>query len=177
MAASTLAFRHFEGGDALPAFRARWLLERLQQVCPRISAMAARSVHWAAFDREPSPDEVARVAALLDDGDAGGGDLFGDLIVVMPRLGTVSPWASKATDIAHNCGLALHRLERVIEYRLNTGGSPLATADRDACAALLHDRMTETVAFARDAATHLFDPLSPPPLAHVPLRAQGRVAL
>jgi phosphoribosylformylglycinamidine synthase len=177
MAASTLSIRHFEGGDALPAFRARALLERLQQVCPRISAMAARSVHWAAFDREPSPDEVARVAALLDDGDAGAGDLSGDLIVVMPRLGTASPWASKATDIAHNCGLALHRLERVIEYRLNTGGSPLATADRDACAALLHDRMTETVAFARDAATHLFDPLSPPPLAHVPLRAQGRVAL
>ncbi|HSW25269.1 MAG TPA: hypothetical protein VLJ62_21085 [Burkholderiaceae bacterium] len=50
------------------------------------------------------------------------------MIVVMPRLGTVSPWASKATDIAHNCALPVRRIERVTEYRLLLeGGNALST--------------------------------------------------
>ena len=56
-----------------------------------------------------------RLDALLRYGDAYAGPADGTLIVVAPRLGTVSPWASKATDIAHNCGLALHRIERVTD--------------------------------------------------------------
>ncbi|MFM9087566.1 MAG: phosphoribosylformylglycinamidine synthase, partial [Cyanobium sp.] len=175
---------HFEGGNPLPAFRTQALLARLQDACPRITSLSARIVHWVAFDSEPAHADVDKVAALLDYGDpAGSGDAVGELVVVMPRLGTVSPWASKATDIAHNCGLALHRIERVVEYRLATGtgqfggGQGFDDNERAACAALLHDRMTETVAFQREAAAHLFDPLSPQPLAHVALREQGRMAL
>ncbi|MFM9071912.1 MAG: hypothetical protein ACKOOC_00640, partial [Cyanobium sp.] len=142
---------HFEGGNPLPAFRTQALLARLQDACPRITSLSARIVHWVAFDSEPAHADVDKVAALLDYGDpAGSGDAVGELVVVMPRLGTVSPWASKATDIAHNCGLALHRIERVVEYRLATGtgqfggGQGFDDNERAACAALLHDRMTET---------------------------------
>ena len=109
-------------------------------------------------------------------------------VVVMPRLGTLSPWASKASDIAHNCGLAsVHRVERVTEYRLAlksgllgavTGGAkPLSSDELQACAALLHDRMTESVAFERQAAAHLFDEQPAQPLAHVDLLGAGRGAL
>jgi phosphoribosylformylglycinamidine synthase len=105
------------------------------------------------------------------------------LVLVMPRLGTVSPWASKATDIARNCGLALHRIERVTEYRLPEarllGGQAADDADElQACAALLHDRMTESVAFERDAARHLFDAARTAAAAGARRRAgRGRAAL
>ena len=59
-----------------------------------------------------------QLGALLTYGEPYSGPLDGPLLVVTPRFGTVSPWASKATDIAHNCGLAVHRLERVTEYRI-----------------------------------------------------------
>ncbi|MGC5276130.1 hypothetical protein ACPXAM_23605, partial [Escherichia coli] len=89
-------------------------------------------------------------------------------------LGTVSPWASKATDIAHNCGLPIRRVERVTEFRVVlksgliaglTGGSkPLSAEERDAVAGILHDRMTESVAFERGGAAHLFDELPGKPM-------------
>ena len=71
-----------------------------------------RRARWTRAERE-------RLAALLRYGEPyDGAGRGGALVVVTPRLGTVSPWASKATDIAHNCGLALRRIERVTEYRL-----------------------------------------------------------
>ena len=118
MVSSPLHLMHFEGGDALAAFRARTLLARLQAVCPRVTAVGARHVHWAAFEQTPDRATVDKLAALLQYGDAAQADRGGELVLVMPRLGTVSPWASKASDIARNCGLALHRVERVVEYRL-----------------------------------------------------------
>ena len=179
---------HFEGGDALPAFRARALLPRLQAVCPRIVGIAARFVHWAAFDGPPV--DVDKLQALLDYGDAYRGPADAELVVVMPRVGTVSPWASKATDIARNCGVGpsgasvtLHRVERVTEYRVSIksgllGGSKALSADeRGALAGLLHDRMTECVAFERHAAARLFDLQPAEPLVFVDVIGEGRGAL
>jgi phosphoribosylformylglycinamidine synthase len=178
---------HFEGGNALSAFRAAALLSALQAACPRITGVSARHVHWVWSDAALAETEHTKLAALLDYGDAYTGDTEGALIVVTPRLGTVSPWASKATDIAHNCGLGLHRVERVTEYRLSlksgliaglTGAAkPLSADELQACALLLHDRMTESVAFERDAARHLFDEQPAEPLAHVDVLGQGRAAL
>src|SRR5262249_31288364 len=87
------------------------------------------------------------------------------------------------TDIAHNCGFGIHRVERVTEYRLATkggllsGAKPLTEAEQQACAALLHDRMTESVAFERTAAAHLFDEQPGKPMAHIDVLRQGRAAL
>ena len=174
---------HFAGGNALPAFRARALLGRLRGVCDRIGSVHARYVHWVALDQALDGGLLDKLQALLDYGAAYDGPDEGELVVVMPRLGTVSPWASKATDIAHNCGLPIHRVERVTEYRLVIKGAllggrrSLTTEERDACAALLHDRMTESIAFERDAAQHLFDVQTGAPLAHVDVLTSGRAAL
>jgi phosphoribosylformylglycinamidine synthase len=171
----------FEGGNALSDFRARALLPRLQAVSPRIVGVAARFVH-VVLPEAVAPD-ADKLAGLLRYGDPYRGPAEGELIVVMPRLGTVSPWASKATDIARNCGLVLHRIERFTEFRLalKAGllgtGKPLTAEERGAAAALLHDRMTESVAYERDAAAHLFDPQPTPPLVHVDVLGRGRAAL
>ena len=176
---------HFEGGNALPAFRSRSLLQALQRVNERIAEVSARHVHWVRCAAPLPPDELDKLAALLRYGDQPGpaGAAGDGLIVVMPRLGTVSPWASKATDIAHNCGLRVQRIERVTEYRLGLkrgllgAGKPLTGDELAACAALLHDRMTESVAFEREAARHLFDEQAAPLLEHVDLLGQGATAL
>ncbi len=82
----------------------------------------------------------------------------------MPRLGTISPWSSKATDIARNCGLAeVLRIERGLAYTLEIEGR----AERDALAAPLHDRMTETVLASLDDAEQLFRHVAPRPLERV----------
>ncbi|MES2990970.1 MAG: phosphoribosylformylglycinamidine synthase [Pseudomonadota bacterium] len=174
---------HFEGGNALSSFRAAALLPRLQAVNARIVGVAARHVHWVWSDTELARDAHDKLAGLLRYGDAYAGPTDGTLIVVAPRLGTVSPWASKATDIAHNCGAAIRRVERVTEYRLTLksgllGGVKTLTADElQAAAALLHDRMTESVLLTREDAVHLFDEQPAIPMAHVNVLAQGRDAL
>lgn len=174
---------HFEGGNALSAFRAQALLARLQAANPRIAAVFARHVHWVWSDSPLTPEEAERMAALLRYGDAYAGPADGPLVVVAPRLGTVSPWASKATDIAHNCGLAIRRVERVTEFRLSLktgllGGSKPLTADElHAASSLLHDRMVESVLLQRDAAAHLFDEQTARPMAHVDVLSEGKSAL
>ncbi|MCZ2292035.1 MAG: phosphoribosylformylglycinamidine synthase [Burkholderiales bacterium] len=183
MPPTSLHLLHFEGGDALPAFRAQALLARLQAACPRVAAVAARHVHWAGFDAAPAAAEVDKLAALLDYGPRYAGPSTGECVLVMPRLGTVSPWASKATDIARNCGLPVRRVERVTEYRLTLekrllgAARPLTDEERQALAALLHDRMTESVAFERAAARALFTPQPAAALERVDVLGRGREAL
>ncbi|WP_298832936.1 phosphoribosylformylglycinamidine synthase [uncultured Piscinibacter sp.] len=174
---------HFEGGNALSAFRAQALLPRLQAVQARITAVHARHVHWVWSDHPLAGAEHDRLEALLRYGEPYAGPVEGALLVVAPRLGTVSPWASKATDIAHNCGLAIRRVERVTEFRLALkngllgGAKPLSADELRRCAALLHDRMTESVLLARDDAKHLFDEQPGKPMEHVDVLGRGRVAL
>ncbi len=175
---------HFEGGNALSAFRGQALLLRLQTVNPRINGLQARHVHWAWSDAALSAGELSRLAALLDYGDASiDTDAAASVLVVAPRLGTVSPWASKATDIAHNCGLPVHRLERVTEYRISLkpgllGGVKVLNANElSACAGLLHDRMLESVLSAREDGALLFDAKPAQLLELVDLLGQGRAAL
>jgi len=183
MASSSKHLSHFEGGNALSAFRAQALLPQLQAVNERICAVHARHVHWVWAEQELPSTEQDKLRALLDYGDAYEGGSDGELVVVAPRMGTVSPWASKATDIAHNCGLAIKRVERVTEYRIKLksgllgGAKTLARAELQACAALLHDRMTESVLEQRADAAHLFDEKQAQPLEHVDVLGQGRTAL
>ena len=178
----SLSLTHFEGGAALSEFRLQALLSRLQQVCPRLAGVSARHVHWAASEASLPPAARDRLQALLDVGPQAA-EGAGSLVLVMPRRGTVSPWASKATDIAHNCGIEVRRIERVTEYRLAVksslfgAGKPLATEELQALAPLLHDRMTEDLAFDRAAARQLFDARPAPPLEHVDVIGQGRQAL
>ncbi|WP_394329455.1 phosphoribosylformylglycinamidine synthase [Rhodoferax koreense] len=172
----------FEGGNALSDFRAQQLLPRLQKIHDRISGISARFVHLVASDHLPSAEEKAGWQALLTYGDAYAGPSDGAAFLVSPRLGTVSPWASKATDIAHNCGLAVKRIERLTEYRVTLksgllGKASLSEAQRAQVAALLHDRMTESVMFDRAEANRLFESLEAAPLATIDVLGGGEAAL
>ena len=123
----TLHITSFEGGNALSNFRAQQLLPRLQAVSDKISGISARFVHLVDTLAPLSAEQLQQWQALLSYGEPYEGETAGALVVVTPRIGTVSPWASKATDIARNCGLALHRIERVTEYRLVPKGALLGT--------------------------------------------------
>jgi len=179
----TLHLTTLEGGNALSSFRAQQLQPALQAIHPRIEGIAARFVHLVATDAAPTPAEQERLAALLTYGDPYEGPAEGAAVIVTPRLGTLSPWASKATDIARNCGIAIRRVERITEYRLHLrhgllGGAPELSAEQLAqVAALLHDRMTESVVAGRAAAAALFTELQPAPMEHVNVLGGGRAAL
>ncbi len=171
------------GGNALSNFRAQQLQPALEAIHPKISGIAARFVHLVATDAPPTAAEQERLAALLTYGDPYEGPQEGAALVVTPRLGTLSPWASKATDIARNCGIAIRRVERITEYRIGLksgllGKTPELTAEQlGQVAALLHDRMTESVVADRSAAAALFTELQPAPMEHVDVLAGGRAAL
>ena len=178
----TLHTSQFEGGSALSSFRIQQLLPGLQAIHDKVSGVAARFVHFVSSDAPPSAALTEQLAALLTYGDPYAGPTDGALIVVTPRLGTVSPWASKATDIAHNCGLAVRRVERVVEYRIVQkagllGKAALTPAQLAQMGALLHDRMTESVMFDRSQALGLFTELQPTPMAHVDVLGGGKAAL
>ncbi|OJV63459.1 MAG: phosphoribosylformylglycinamidine synthase [Burkholderiales bacterium 64-34] len=179
----TLHMTTLAGGNALSSFRAQQLQPALEAIHPKISGIAARFVHLVATDAAPTPAEQERLAALLTYGDPYTGPQDGAALIVTPRLGTLSPWASKATDIARNCGIAIRRVERITEYRISLksgllGKTPELTAEQlGQVAALLHDRMTESVVADRSAAAALFTELQPAPMEHVDVLAGGRAAL
>jgi phosphoribosylformylglycinamidine synthase len=178
----TLHISQFEGGSALSSFRIQQLLPAAQAIHDKVSGVAARFVHLVTSNTVPSLSLKDQLAALLTYGEPYAGPTDGSLIVVTPRFGTVSPWASKATDIAHNCGLAVRRVERVVEYRLTlkTGllGKPtLGEAQLEQIGGLLHDRMTESVMFDRNKALGLFAELPAAPMAHVDVLGGGKAAL
>ena len=184
MTTSPLTLTAFEGGRALSEFRARALLQLLQGVDPSVEAVSARHVHWVASEGALPAESHAKMAALLDYGDTAEPAVAdATTICVMPRAGTVSPWASKATDIAHNCGLPIRRVERVTEYQIRrkkgrwSASSPFSDDQRHQMAMCLHDRMTESVAFDREAARALFEDHRGVPMAHVDVLGQGRGAL
>ena len=177
----TLHICFFPGSNALSAFRLRQLLPSLQAVHDKIQGLTARYVHLVASQAPLAADTAEQLQALLTYGEpAVQGS--GPSLVVTPRFGTVSPWASKATDIAHNCGLAVRRIERVTEYHLilKNGllGAPTLTPDQwEAVAALLHDRMTESVVKDREAAQLLFHAQPAAPMETVDVLSGGRAAL
>ncbi|ABX37480.1 phosphoribosylformylglycinamidine synthase [Delftia acidovorans SPH-1] len=176
-----------EGGNALSSFRAQQLLTELVSIHPKITGIAARFVHLVATDAAPTPALQERLQALLTYGDPYEGPADGAALVVTPRLGTISPWASKATDIARNCGLGVFRVERITEYRIAfktgllsnvLGSAPELSAEQTArIAALLHDRMTESVFATRAEAEQLFSALDAAPMEFVDVLGGGRAAL
>ncbi len=167
------------GGNALSPFRAAALLARLRRVVPGLAAVSARHVHWVASEQPLDDAATATVERLLTYGPPDAGDAAGAhvaVVVVAPRLGTLSPWASKATDIAHNCGVDVRRVERVTEYHLATD-EPLTEAQWAAAADLLHDRMTEAALPTRADAAALFDEREAEPMEHMDVLGRGRAAV
>src|SRR5271165_6190084 len=145
------------GRNALSPFRIAKLLSNLAGT--PVSGLTADFWHFVQTERDLSLPERATLDRILTYGPQSDSHADrGELLLVIPRPGTISPWASKATDIAHNCGLAaIVRIERGVAYRvLSTEGERLASEVRAILLPLLHDRMTESVFPSLDAAAKLF---------------------
>jgi phosphoribosylformylglycinamidine synthase len=172
------------GSSALSVFRTQGLLSQLQAVESAITGVTGCFLHFVDSVADLSADDTTRLGALLTYGAAFSDGVEGDEFIVIPRFGTISPWASKATDIAHNCGMAhIKRIERGISYRVQMksgllgGARKLSEQSAQAVAALLHDRMIETVVRSAEDATGLFRELEAKPLAFVDLLNGGKDAL
>ncbi|QPK64280.1 phosphoribosylformylglycinamidine synthase [Methylomonas sp. LL1] len=165
------------GTAALSSFRIEKLLTQLQSLDSGIQAVSARFVHFVQLEAGLADAEVEMLKRLLDYGYATPvADLQGDKLWVVPRLGTISPWSSKASEIAERCGLtAVKRIERGIEYTI-VSSSELSDAVKHQLAALLHDRMIQQVVYY-EAELDLFAEHEPKPLQSVAIIEQGREAL
>ncbi len=168
----------FSGAPALSDFRLRKLLAVLREHVPQVEAVDSRYLHFVETRAALTRNRARDIEALLRYGPAvAAGEPAGEPILVVPRFGTVSPWSSKATDIAHVCGHdAVVRIERGIAYYVEAPVA-LTPAERAAIAGSVHDRMTETVLDSIAQAEGLFAHHVAPPLATVPVLAQGRAAL
>ncbi len=167
------------GAPALSDFRLHKLQGRLAAALGIDARLIAEFVHLADLERDLDEAEQSVLARLLRYGPSLPGQApIGQLILTVPRAGTISPWSSKATEIARNCGLTMvRRLERGTAWYLETGATPLAAADLHRAGALLHDRMTQSILLDLADAGRLFDHAEPRPLTRVRLRAGGRAAL
>jgi phosphoribosylformylglycinamidine synthase len=165
------------GAPALSQFRLEKLLGALRSIDPRVESLTAHFQHFVDLGRPLTADEARVLARLVESDVAPAPPAAGERLVVMPRPGTISPWSSKATDIAHVCGLAaVRRIERGTLYTLGLG-APAEPGLLARLAAPLHDRMTEAVGYAPEDAARLFDVEPPRPLATIALGADGGAAL
>ena len=170
------------GAPCFSEFRCSRILARLHAAKCGVDTVDARYMYFVET-REPL-DQGARevLQSLLSCGPEG--DLDGDLetsdgarFLVVPRVGTISPWSSKATDIAHNCGLnQIQRIERGVAFMLAGPGASDA-ALRGQIEELLHDRMVEAVLDNTADAAALFSHQKPRPLTHIDVLGGGAEAL
>ena len=167
------------GAPALSGFRIEKLLARIAGLETAVTGLAAHFVHFAALARPLADGELRILQQLLAYGPrAAAPSRSGEAetLLVVPREGTISPWSSKATDIAQVCGLAaVERIERGIEYRITARGT-LGPQRLSRLAPALLDRMTETALLDAAEAGRLFGHSAPRPAQRIAL-AGGRPAL
>lgn len=171
------------GRNALSDFRLKQLQHTLKRSAPAIVSLAAEYWHFVSLGSPLSAAERQVLERVLTYGPAArpvaGAPMPDVPLLVVPRIGTISPWSSKASDIARSCGLAaVERIERgVVWYAEKRDGTVLSAAERAVLLPLIHDRMTESVLAGFDEAGMLFQHIEPGRLASVDLLAQGRAAL
>ncbi|MGH8199514.1 MAG: phosphoribosylformylglycinamidine synthase [Steroidobacteraceae bacterium] len=167
------------GAPALSGFRIEKLLLRVCALEPAVTGLEAHFLHFASLARPLSEAESRLLQQLLTYGPRAAAvsrSTDAERLLVVPREGTISPWSSKASDIAHVCGLAaVERIERGIEYRL-AARRPLGPQRLAQLAPALLDRMTEMSLLDAAEAGRLFGHASPQPLRRISL-ADGRTAL
>ena len=167
----------FRGAPALSNFRIERLLAALQRIEPRVSRVSVEFIHFVDTVRELGAQERRVLERLLDFDASAKPAPDGRLLLDVPRPGTVSPWSSKATDIAHVCGLdAVRRIERGKAWRIESNG-PLAQAALVALASPLFDPMTEALMLEAGEAERLFETHPRGALGHVALGSDARAAL
>ena len=168
------------GSAALSSFRLQKILANLSQSAPQINAVHADFWHFAWNEGELTEAQLDTLTKILTYGPRMAEEApVGELFLVIPRPGTISPWASRATDIAKHCGLgSMQRIERGIAYYVSKkDGSALTETEKQAVKAVVHDRMTEAVFGNIEDAAKLYHQATPAPLSSVDILAGGKAAL
>jgi phosphoribosylformylglycinamidine synthase len=175
---SSVTLSTLPGPVALSSFRVEKLVAALKGAGVSARQLATRYIHIVASHAPLSPHDREVLTKLLHYGDmSAGGETEDTPLFVVPRLGTISSWSSKATDIAHNCGLAnVIRIERGVAYSL-PGADALSADVKRSLVSLIHDPMTETVQQGFGSVHQLFETQAAPPLSTVPLVSGGKPAL
>ena len=168
----------FCGGHALSPFRLEKLLNEIKTLNLPVTSIDTEYWHFCALARDLQPHELSALKKLLNEtASRQAAQQTGELFLVLPRPGTISPWSSKATDIARHCGLAaVERIERGIAFYVQTGAA-LPETGKARLKSLLHDRMTEAVFGSFADAAKLFQHFAPQPLHTVDVMQGGREAL
>ena len=167
------------GSPALSPFRLDKLLSQIQAQVPTVTHIYGEFVHFADLECSLSEDEHKVLEQILTYGPhLAIEEPAGQSLLVVPRLGTISPWSSKATDIAHNCGLgSVRRLERGLVYYLSSSNGELGDAELARVMPFIHDRMTESVFDSLEEAEGLFRQAEPAPMRTVDILGGGREQL
>lgn len=168
----------FRGSPALSEFRINALMQKFQQHQLPVQSVYAEYMHFVELEQALSADQESKLKALLHYGPTlAEHEAKGECFIVIPRIGTISSWSSKATDIAHNCGLSeVARIERGLAYYFELTRA-LNEQESTLLSALLHDRMMETVVRTPAEADVLFRHQDPKPFKTVDVLAGGRAAL
>ena len=168
------------GSAALSPFRIEKIQNKLNEICPNISHVYAEFWHFSWVEDALSSQQESTLSQILTYGpNMQAEEPQGELILVLPRVGTISPWASRATDIVQHCGLPeVQRVERGIAYYVQTKAEkPLTADERQLLLPLIHDRMTESVFGNMQDASKLYHTDTPKPLSTVDILAGGKAAL
>ncbi|WP_144391342.1 phosphoribosylformylglycinamidine synthase [Pleionea sediminis] len=170
----------FRGAPAFSEFRIKKIKQQCLENGLKLADVYAEYVHFIQVKDDLSENEEQIVKRLLTYGPSiPAHEPTGSLLVVVPRPGTISPWSSKATDIAHNCGIEkIMRIERGIAfYLLGENESELDADTQNLAMSLIHDRMTESVFTQFDKAAILFKEESPKQFTRIDVISGGRPAL
>jgi len=164
------------GAPALSEFRTNKLLATFTELSIPVTGIYAEFMHFADLASELSTSEIEKLEKLLTYGPSiAEHQPVGELILVTPRPGTISPWSSKATDIANNCGLTqINRLERGIAYYVE---GDITAEQRQQLVSVLHDRMMEVTSDSFDSAQQLFYTATPGKMRSVDIISGGKAAL
>ena len=171
---------HIAGGPAYSKFRKEKLLEKLQTVNPQIKDIHSEYLHIVWCEKKIAASEKDTLEKILHYGPkAQVLDFKDNSIITIPRPGTISPWASRATDIANHCGLYdIKRIERAVAVYIELKNGALLSEDQKKVLALyLHDRMTEVSIFNLDDAKALFTHLAPKPIQYAEMLEHGKKVL
>lgn len=167
------------GAPAFSDFRLTKMLAKLQAAVPNVATVYAEFMHFADTTSDLTDQQLDNLAKILKYGPkAEVQSTSGQMLLVVPRIGTISPWSSKATDIVNNCGIKeVERIERGTAFYVTANQGELSAAELETVRGLIHDRMVEVVLNSTSEAEALFHHAEPAPMSSIDVMGGGRAAL
>jgi phosphoribosylformylglycinamidine synthase len=175
-----MSFLSLQGAPAISEFRLNKLQQQLSEEIPDLDAISASYWHFIKAESELDEQELEHLGSILDYGPTRHEmDVSGEHFLVIPRPGTISPWSTKATDIARHCDLEkIQRIERGVVWHVCTKQHRLLEEkEKESIRPLIHDRMVESVFDSMQQAELLFDEHTPASMRCVDLINNGKQAL